>query len=82
MIVNYSIIRSWIVSLVDEGISNRSINRKISSLKTYYKFLLKTSQIEINPLSKHKALKTAKKLQVPFSRNGNRECLELLDAAG
>lgn len=65
--VNYSIIRSWIVSLVDSGVSNRSINRKISSLKTYYKFLLKTKQIELNPLAKHKALKTSKKIQVPFS---------------
>ncbi|MBV1923737.1 MAG: tyrosine-type recombinase/integrase [Flavobacteriaceae bacterium] len=65
--VHYSIIRSWIVALVDTGISNRSINRKISSLKTYYKFLLKTKQIEVSPLVKHKALKTAKKLQVPFS---------------
>ncbi len=65
--VNYSIVRSWIVSLVDSGISNRTVNRKISSLKTYYKFLLKTGQIEINPLAKHKALKTSKKIQVPFS---------------
>jgi integrase/recombinase XerC len=65
--VNYSVVRSWIVSLVDSGISNRSVNRKISSLKTYYKFLLKTGQIEINPLAKHKALKTSKKIQVPFS---------------
>ncbi|MDN3725153.1 tyrosine-type recombinase/integrase [Aequorivita sp. SDUM287046] len=65
--VNYSIIRSWIISLVDSGISNRTVNRKISSLKTYYKFLLKTGQIKINPLAKHKALKTSKKIQVPFS---------------
>lgn len=65
--VNYSVVRSWIVSLVDSGISNRTVNRKISSLKTYYKFLLKTGQIEINPLTKHKALKTSKKIQVPFS---------------
>lgn len=65
--VNYSVVRSWIVSLVDSGISNRTVNRKISSLKTYYKFLLKTGQIEINPLAKHKALKTSKKIQVPFS---------------
>lgn len=65
--VNYAVIRSWIVSLVDAGISNRSVNRKVSSLKTYYKFLLKTSQIEASPLTKHKALKTSKKIQVPFS---------------
>ena len=65
--VNYSQIRSWIVSLSDNGISNSSINRKIASLKSFYKFLLKTKQIEGNPLLKHKALKAPKKLQIPFS---------------
>ena len=65
--VNYSLIRSWIVSMVDNNISNSSVNRKIQSLKAFYKFLLKTKQIEINPLLKHKALKTPKILQIPFS---------------
>ena len=65
--VNYHQIRSWIVSLVEKGLSNRSINRKISALNTYYKFLLKIQDIEINPLAKHKALKISKKIQVPFS---------------
>ena len=64
---NYSQIRSWIVSLVKKEISNRSINRKISSLNSYYKFLIKTEAIEVNPLAKHKALKVSKKIQVPFS---------------
>ena len=35
---NYSIIRSWIVELVNTGNSNRTVNRKISSLKSFYKF--------------------------------------------
>jgi len=65
--VNYSQIRNWIIYLVENNISNRSVNRKISSLNTYYKFLLKTDSIELNPLSKHKALKTSKKVQIPFS---------------
>lgn len=65
--VNYNQIRSWIVSLSDDGISNSSINRKISSLKSFYKFLLKTKQLETNPLLKHKALKSPKKIQIPFS---------------
>jgi len=64
---NYSQIRSWIVSMVEQEISNRSINRKVSALNTYYKFLLKIKEITINPLAKHKALKTSKKIQVPFS---------------
>jgi len=77
--VNYSIIRSWIISLVDTGISNRTVNRKISSLKSYYKFLLKTSQIEINPLTGHKALKTSKKIQIPFSEVEIENVLESLE---
>ena len=64
---NYSQIRTWIVQLVDRTISNRTINRKISSLNSYYKFLLKTQSIETNPLMKHKALKVSKKIQIPFS---------------
>jgi integrase/recombinase XerC len=73
--VNYSQIRSWIVSLVDDNISNVSVNRKISSLKAFYKFLLKTKQIEVSPLLKHKALKTPKTLQIPFSENEVAEVL-------
>jgi len=65
--VNYSQIRSWIVSLVGDKISNTSINRKISSLNSYYKFLLKIGDIKINPLNEHKALKTKSTIQLPFS---------------
>ena len=65
--VNYSQIRSWIVSLVDAKISNVSVNRKIASLKSFYKFLLKTKQMETSPLLKHKSLKTPNTLQIPFS---------------
>lgn len=65
--VNYSQVRSWIVALVEDGISNSSVNRKMSSLKSFYKFLLKARQIDSNPLLKHKSLKTEKKVQVPFS---------------
>ena len=79
--VNYSMVRSWIVYLVDTGISNSSINRKISSLKTYYKFLLKTSQISETPLAKHRALKVAKKVQIPFSQTEVEDVLELFDQA-
>ena len=65
--VNYSQIRSWVVSLVTNKISNRSINRKISTLNSYFKFLLKIGDIKINPLNEHKALKTKSTIQLPFS---------------
>ena len=77
--VNYSIVRSWIVSLVDSGISNRSVNRKVSSLKAYYRFLMETGQIETTPLAKHKALKTSQKVQVPFSENEIIRAISLLE---
>ena len=74
--VNYSQIRSWIVFLVDEGLSPISINRKIASLRAFYIFLLKTKQIEVSPLLKHKSLKVSKTLQIPFSE---KEVVQVLD---
>lgn len=65
--LDYTHIRSWIVSMSDTNISNRTINRKIASLKAYYKFLQKIERIKVSPLAKHKALKTPKKLETPFS---------------
>ena len=79
--VNYSQIRSWIVSLVENGLANRSINRKVSALNTYFKFLLKTGDINSNPLSKHRALKTSKKIQIPFSEAEIKTVLDDLNFA-
>jgi len=75
-LAGYSEIRQWIVSLVDRDISNRTINRKVSSLNTYYKFLLKTEDININPLKEHKALKVGKKVQLSFSEQELKLVLE------
>ncbi|MGM8360703.1 tyrosine-type recombinase/integrase [Flavobacterium sp. ARAG 55.4] len=65
--VEYVQIRSWIVFLVENGLSAVSVNRKMASLKAFYKFLLKIKQIEVNPLLKHRALKVSRKNQIPFS---------------
>lgn len=65
--VNYAIIRSWIVYLNEQNNANNSINRKISALKSFYKFLLRIKEIPSSPLVKHKSLKTPKKIQIPFS---------------
>jgi len=76
---NYSQIRSWIISLVDSGLENRTVNRKVSSLNSYYKFLLKTETVKVNPLSKHKALKVSKKVQIPFSKAEVNKVLDEFD---
>lgn len=77
--VPYSIIRGWIVSLSENGIAARSINRKISSLKSYYKFLLKVGVISVNPLNKHRSLKTSAKIQIPFSQGEITKAIELTE---
>jgi integrase/recombinase XerC len=76
--VDYNIIRSWIVRLVNGKLTNRTINRKVASLKAYYKFLLRIEKITVSPLNKHRALKASKKIEVPFSE---RE-MEFLDRRG
>lgn len=55
-------IRSWIVSLMDKDLSPKSVNRKIATLKSLYKFLLAREYIETNPTSQIKPLKTEKDL--------------------
>ena len=74
--ISYNFIRSWIVALVEKGNSHRTINRKISVLRSYYKFLLKTELITVSPLKLHRPLKESKKVNVPFSTN---EISHLLD---
>ncbi|CAM4119045.1 MULTISPECIES: tyrosine-type recombinase/integrase [Flavobacterium] len=77
--VGYSLIRSWIVSLVESGVSNKTVNRKVSSLKSFYLFLLKIKVITVNPLLKHKSLKVSKKVQVSFSEKEIKDVFELND---
>jgi len=55
-------VRSWILSLMDSGIAAKSVNRKIASLRSYYKFLLKRETISKDPTAKVKLLKTPKQL--------------------
>tara|TARA_R110000765_G_scaffold66266_3_gene128274 strand:+ start:144 stop:1037 length:894 start_codon:yes stop_codon:yes gene_type:complete len=77
--VDYSLIRLWIVYLSEREINNRSINRKISSLKSYFKFLQKIEVLDFNPLIKHKALKTSKKLEIPFSEIEMQNVLSIIE---
>lgn len=60
--VNSFQVRSWVVNLKNQGLKNKSIHRKISSLKSFYKFLLKIGEIDINPTSKVALPKLASRL--------------------
>ncbi len=60
--VSYQHIRLWIISLVEDGLTPASINRKMATLRSFYKFLLKQEVIQEDPTQRLQALKTAKRL--------------------
>lgn len=62
-------IRAYLAYLVGQNLEERSINRKLSSIKTYYKFLLNIEQISRLPTEGIKSLKFNKKVQIPYSSN-------------
>lgn len=61
-LADFQMIRSWIVSMVEMKIENRSVNRKIATLRTFYKFLLQKKVIEKDPMVKISVLKTQKNI--------------------
>ena len=65
--LNYSFIRQWIVELSEKKISPITINRKTSSLKSYFNFLIRTGSISKSPLKGHRNLKTKSKIVEPFT---------------
>jgi integrase/recombinase XerC len=61
-LADFQMIRSWIVAMVEMKVENRSVNRKIATLRTFYKFLLQKKVIEKDPMIKISALKTKKNI--------------------
>ena len=70
-------IRLWIAHLSEQNLSEKTINRKIAALKSFYKFLQKTGTIQQNPAVQISGLKVHRKVPVPFSTG---EMQDLLDA--
>ena len=68
LLVDYANVRSWIADLT-QSISNRSINRKLASLKAFYSYLQRIGERSTNPLSSHRSLKTEHKIALPLSEN-------------
>jgi len=60
--VSHAEIRAWVIDLVDEGKSSTTVNRKIATLRSFYKFLLRSRLIKKDPTYKLKSLKNPKKL--------------------
>jgi integrase/recombinase XerC len=72
--ISHTLIRSWIVSMMDAKISARSVNRKITTLKTFYKYLLRQQLVKENPMLKIQSPKTSKRLPV-FVEKDNMDAL-------
>jgi len=62
--IEFQLIRAWVASLLNNDISTRSVNRKITTLKTYFRFLLKEKLILKSPMLKIISPKTSKRLPV------------------
>ncbi len=60
--VSAQMVKSWVYNGIEEKLSPRSVNRKLTAVNTYYKYLLRSGYIEKNPLSTISGIKTAKRL--------------------
>ena len=60
--ISPSVVRSWLASLKENKITSKTINRKISTLKSFFKYQLKMNKIEVNPVSAIVSLKISKRL--------------------
>jgi integrase/recombinase XerC len=69
-LANHLEIRSWIVQMMEAEISPRSINRKLSTLKSFFKFLMRKGAVKKSPMSKVLAPKTSKRLPVFVEKSG------------
>jgi integrase/recombinase XerC len=60
--VTHPMVRSWLVELMEEGITPRSVNRKITTLKSFFRYLVRNGAIGVNPMSKVVSPKVSKRL--------------------
>jgi integrase/recombinase XerC len=77
--INHSFIRSWIAGLKEKRISSKSINRKISTLKSFFKYQLKTGQIQTSPAVHVIAPKIGKRLPVFVKEADSKKLMETLN---
>ena len=75
-VVNFRVIRRWIMDLVAKGDSSRTVNRKIATLRSYFKYLMKEGLMTVNPMEKVGPLKTDKNLPVFVNADKMDEVLE------
>ena len=81
-VVTHTHIRSWLAKLKENDNENRSINRKISTLKSFYKYLLRNEVVSSSPMSKIISPKNAKRLPVFVHEKNMQDLLESRSSEG
>src|SRR5260221_3083696 len=77
--INHNFIRSWLAGLKNKGLIAKSLNRKISSLKSFFKYQLKTGVIEVTPMTNVISPKNSKRLPVFVKENDTKKLVESLN---
>lgn len=76
---DHTLIRSWLINLIDRKISARSVNRKLSTLKSFYRYCQKQGLLKINPMLKVIAPRVSKQLPVFLTRDNLEKLLTAVD---
>ncbi|MBI1779829.1 MAG: tyrosine-type recombinase/integrase [Sphingobacteriales bacterium] len=79
--ITHSIVRSWVVELMEDEIQAKSINRKISALRSFFKYQLKTGEIEKTPMTNIVAPKVSKRLPAFVNEQDTKQLMEALNTA-
>ena len=79
---NHAQIRGWVIENMEDGLTAKSVNRKIASVRAYFKFLLKREVISIDPTSRISALKTPKKLPAFIKETELQNLLNIIEFIG
>lgn len=79
--INHGVVRSWLAQLKEQGLTAKSLNRKISTLKSFFKYLLKTGIIDISPMAKVISPKIGKRLPVFVKEEETQLLLDSLNSS-
>lgn len=77
--INHNYVRSWLAGIKDKGLTSKSINRKISSLKSFFKYHLKTGTIDVTPMANVISPKVSKRLPVFVKETDTKKLIETLN---
>lgn len=77
--VDAELVREWIASLMDKGCASTTINRKLSSVRAYYRFLLRKGEVAVDPLQKITGPKKKKRLPTFLRENEMNRLLDDVD---